>query len=108
MKALNVQDRLEFARCAVAVLRALTITGQTMRYEQFGRAIGLIADSEPWQVHHRQQTTAILNITAAVERYALGGKDKSITPLEYDRIVTKSGKPGAGFTKHSRIRTTKS
>jgi hypothetical protein len=106
MKTLNVQDRLEYARCAVAVIRALKILGiKQMRYQQFGRAIGLIADGERWQVWHKQQVEAILHVTAAVERQHWGGEDKKIEPLEFDRIVTDTGKPGTGIVKNSRIVT---
>jgi hypothetical protein len=103
MKTLNVQDRLEYARCAVGVLRALQITDQKMRYEDFARAIGLIADNEKWQPWHRQQTDAILQTAAAVERQGLGGKDRNIARLEFDRIVNRKGRPGAGIAKNSRI-----
>jgi hypothetical protein len=41
MKALDVQDMLEHARCAVAVLRALKMTGQKMSFQQFARAMRL-------------------------------------------------------------------
>jgi hypothetical protein len=34
MKALDVQDRLEYARAGVAVLRALQITDRTMSYAE--------------------------------------------------------------------------
>ena len=103
MKTLNVQDRLEYARCAVAVLRALKIVDQGMRYEGFARAIGLIADNETWQPWHRQQTDAILQIAAAVERQGLGGRDKNFARLEFDRIVNENGQPGAGIAKNSWI-----
>jgi hypothetical protein len=103
MDKLNVQDRLEYARCAVAVLRTLKIADITMRYEGFGRAIGLIADKDPWEIRYREQIRAILRIVAAVEREGLGGRDNDIEPLDFDRIVGEDGKPGAGIEKTSRI-----
>jgi hypothetical protein len=104
MKTLNVQDRLEYARCAVAVIRALKILGiKEMRYQQFGRAIGLIADGERWQPWHRQQVEAVLQAAAAIEKQHWGGEDKKIERLEFDRIVTDTGKPGTGIAKSTRL-----
>ena len=45
VSGLDVQERLEYARCAVAVLRALQITDNKMQYRDFAKAIGLIPDS---------------------------------------------------------------
>lgn len=105
MKTLNVQDRLEYARCAVAVIRALKITDKKMRYHELGKAIGLIADNEQWQPWHQQQVKAILIIAAAVERQGLGGIDRTIDRLDFRRIVDQHGRPGAGVTKTSKIVT---
>jgi hypothetical protein len=44
VKTLDVQAKLEYARSAVAVLRALQITGKTMRYGEFAQAIGEIRE----------------------------------------------------------------
>ncbi|MGI8840229.1 MAG: hypothetical protein ACR2F8_05535 [Caulobacteraceae bacterium] len=55
MKTIDVQARLECARAAVAVLRALQITDKTMRYGEFAKAIGLIADGDDWKPWHHQQ-----------------------------------------------------
>ena len=55
MKTLDVQARLEYGRAAISVLRALKIADRTMRYHEFARAIGLIADGEDWQPWYRQQ-----------------------------------------------------
>lgn len=103
MKKLNVQDRLEYARCAVAVLRALKITDRTMRYNELARAIGLMSDSDRWEPWHRQQIEAILQIAHAVEQQRWGGEATDISPLEFERIVTEDGLPGAGVVKNSRI-----
>jgi hypothetical protein len=35
----------------------------------------------------------------------LGGEAADIEPLEFERIVTEDGKPGAGIVKDSRIVT---
>ena len=105
MDALDVQDRLEYARCGVAVLRALHITERNMTYERFARAIGLIADGERWVIKHREQVRAILRIIAAVEREGLGGRRRNIVPLDFNLIVDRRGNPGAGVEKTSRIVT---
>jgi hypothetical protein len=42
MKELDIQDLLEYARAAVAVLRTLQISDSTMTYADFARAIGLL------------------------------------------------------------------
>jgi hypothetical protein len=102
---LNVQDRLECARAAVAVLRALKISNITMRYNEFAKAIGLIPDTESWLVQHKQQVEAVLHIVAAVERQRWGGTGTDIESLEFDRVVGEDGKPGPGITRNSRIET---
>ncbi len=103
MKTLDVQARLEYARAAVAVLRALRIAGQTMRYREFATVIGLMADGEEWKPWHRQQIGDILNLVAATERQA--GSNAEIEPLQFERIVTEDGTPGAGFYKTAKIVT---
>jgi len=105
MDTLNVQDRLEFARYAAAVLRALKIIDKTMRYNEFAKAIGLMSDSDQWEARHRQQVEAILHIVAAVERQQWGGGGTDLEPLEFERIVTEDGQPGTGIVKNSRIVT---
>jgi hypothetical protein len=101
MKTLDVQARLEYARAAVAVLRALKIAHRTMRYGEFAKAIGLMTDDEGWQPWHRQQIGDILNLIAAAEKQA--GQNTDLDPIEYERIVTAQGEPGVGFHKSSRI-----
>jgi hypothetical protein len=101
LRKLDVQARLEYARAGVAVLRALQIMGKTMRYHEFGAAIGLIADGEKWEPWHRQQVPEILQLIAATERKA--GTISGAPPLEYERIVNEKGKPGGGFPKVSKI-----
>ena len=103
MQQLDVQARLEYARAAVAVLRALRITDRTMRYAQFATAIGLISEGEGWQAWHRQQVVAILNLVAATENQA--GENAGTQPLEYQRVVTEDGQPGTGVHKVSKIVT---
>lgn len=103
MKALDVQARLECACAGVSVLRALRITNGTMRYGEFARAIGLIADGETWQPWHRQQVPEVLRIIAAVERQA--GANTGTASLEFERIVNAEGEPGAGVVRTSRIVT---
>src|ERR1700722_19396595 len=101
MNGLNVDDRLRFARRAVAVLRALAASGKKMRYNEFARKIGLMTANERWTAQYRDQTTATLRVVAAVEHYGLGGRDRGVKPLEFDCVVTVSGKPGSGITKNS-------
>jgi hypothetical protein len=103
MEALDVQDLLEYARAAVAVIRGLKITGSRMRYCQLAKAIGLISDDAGWQPWHRQQITTILCLAAAVERQA--NQNAATEPLEFERIVNESGEPGIGVLKNSRIAT---
>ncbi|RXF75532.1 hypothetical protein [Hansschlegelia zhihuaiae] len=97
---IDVQARLEYARAAVAVLRALRIMDTKMRYGQFAEAIGLISDGGKWEPWHQQQVRDILVLVAATE----GQPGAQIaSPLEFDRIVNKDGTPGAGFHKTSKI-----
>ena len=63
----------------------------------------LMSDNDRWEPWHRQQIEAILQIAAAVERQRWGGEATDIEPLEFDRIVTEDGQPGAGVAKDSRI-----
>jgi hypothetical protein len=98
VKTLDVQARLEYARAAVAVLRALRIADRTMRYGEFAAAIGL---GDKWQPWHRQQIADILNLVAAAERQA--GDKTEVEPLQFERIVTGQGKPGKGIKKASKI-----
>jgi|SRR5215471_2131654 len=101
MNPLDVQSRLEFARAGVAVLRTLAIKKQTMRYHQFGIAIGLIDDGAKWEPWHRQQVADILQIIAAAEKTA--NRSSGTSALEFERIVTGKGEPGAGIRKTSKI-----
>ena len=72
-----------------------------MRYGEFAKAVGLIADSEGWQAWHRQQVPEVLRIIAAVERQA--GEIEGKVPLEFQRIVNAEGEPGAGVLRNTRI-----
>jgi hypothetical protein len=103
MKTLNVEQRLDFALKGVAELRALAANKKQVRYEQFAKAIGLVSSTAAWEIRYREQVIAILSVMAAVERQGLGGKDRKIAPLEFDWIVDRHGKPGAGIAKTSRI-----
>ena len=98
VKTLDVQARLEYARAAVAVLRALRIADRTMRYGEFGAAIGL---GEKWQPWHRQQIADILNLVAAAEQQA--GDNAGLEPLQYNRIVNAKGESGTGIKRTSKI-----
>jgi hypothetical protein len=100
MKTLDVQARLEYARAAVAVLRALQISNTKMRYREFATAIGIMVEGEKWKVWHRTQITSILDLTAAAERQ---GQSVGSKALEFDRVVTGDGEPGKGHLKKSRI-----
>jgi hypothetical protein len=98
----NVQDRLKYALSAVAVIRGLSLTGKTMRYNELARAIGLLAENAQWHVRYRSLITDILSIAAAVEKQTgprFGGSD----PLDFSNIVNEDGEPGEGILKASRI-----
>ena len=101
MKELDIQDLLEYARAAVAVLRTLQIKNQTMSYADFARAIGILeGPGDVWKAWHRQQTDAVLNAVAAIEAKAR----KKAMPLEYNRIINKrTGQAGPGVEKSSKI-----
>ena len=101
MKALDVQERLEYARAGVAVLRALHLADKTLRYSEFAKAIGLIADGGKWEAWHRQQVADILNVIAATEKTA--GTKTGTQAIEFERIVTEKGAPGSGINKTSKI-----
>jgi hypothetical protein len=101
MEALDVQDLLQYARAAVAVIRGLKITDRKMRYSELARAIGLIPDDGHWEVWHRQQITAILSIAAAVEKQA--SQRTATGQLEFERIVNEVGEPGTGILKNCKI-----
>ena len=103
MKTLDVQARLEYARAAVAVLRALRIADRTMRYNEFAAAIGLMSDGDHWQPWHQQQLGDLLNLIAATERQA--GQHTGVDPLQFERIVNTQGQPGVGFYKTSKLVT---
>jgi len=101
MKTLDVQSRLEYARAAVAVLRALQVTNGKMRYRDLAIAIGVMSHDEKWEVWHRTQLTDILNLAAAAENQ---GRPAGSIPLEFERIVTEAAdEPGAGFYRKSKI-----
>jgi hypothetical protein len=105
MEGLNVHQRLTYALATVAVIRGLKLKGQTMRYNELARAIGLLQEGEPWHIRYRTFITDILCIAAAVENQAgpsRGGAD----PLPYESIVNEDGEPGSGFLKTSRITRT--
>jgi hypothetical protein len=103
MRALDVQDLLEYTRAAVAVLRTLQILDTSMTYADFGRAVGILTGPDDvWKPWHRQQVEAVLKATAAIERMA---RTKTMA-LEYERIVNKrTGQAGRGIVKRSRIVT---
>ena len=100
MKFLDIETRLEMARAVVAVLRALKISKQTMTYSQLAKAIGIMKEEEPWEARHRTLITEILKIVGAVENQSGSAAER---PLEFERIVTLDGEPGAGIVKRSRI-----
>ena len=101
MKTLDVQARLEYARAAVAVLRALKTTKREMTYHEFSKAIGLMAEDQEWHIQYRHPLTDILNLVAATAR-----QSGEVDSLEFQRIVHAGDEaPGQGFYKTSRIVT---
>ena len=103
-KRFDVRDRLQYAMATISVLRSLALTDRTMQYGQLAQAIGLIPPTGAWKVWHRQQIAEILQIIAAVERQA--GPNTGAARVEFERIVAKDGKPGAGVTRDTRIVST--
>lgn len=103
MKTLNVEQRLGLATQGVTVLRQLVASNGTMQYDDFAQQLGLKSKTDTFTAQHRDQVTAILSVMAAVERQGLGGRDRIVAPLDFDRIVNKHGKPGVGIAKQSRI-----
>ena len=101
MTPLNVEVRLEFARAAVAVLRALEITDRSMRYKELANAIGLISDGNPWRPWHRQQVADILQLAGAAEQQS--GRKARVARISFERIVNETGRPGSGVRKVSSI-----
>jgi hypothetical protein len=98
MKTLTVEDRLGFARAAVAVLRSLIATDRTLHYKELAIAIGLMRAGEKWEAWHRSQISEILDLTAAAEH-----QGSSASTLEFERVVRQDGQPGSGVHKFSRI-----
>ena len=100
-KPLDVQDLLEYARAAVAVLRALQISKTTMTYADFAQAIGLMeGPNTRWHVRHKHQNADVLYVVSAVEKKA-GRRE---IPLDYASIVNRrTGRPGPGEARTSRI-----
>ena len=80
------------------------MTGQKMTYRQFACAVELMTDSDKWNARYKTLADSILKLVAATERRA--GKGSAISRLEYDRVVNaKTGKPGKGLAKQSRLVT---
>ena len=102
MEEIDVQERLEYALATIAVIRGLTITDRTMRYNELARAIGLLPEGAPWHIRYRTYITDILSIAAAVENQT-GPTTGGSEPLEFHRIVNEDGEPAWGFLKTSRI-----
>jgi hypothetical protein len=97
MKKLGVEARLEFALATVVVLRALKLTDTTLHYHGLAKAIGLMAEDEPWHIRYRDLITDILSVAGAVAHQAGEGG------LEFRRLVGADDEPGAGFYKKCRI-----
>lgn len=102
MEEIDVQERLEYALATIAVIRGLTITDRTMRYNELARAIGLLPEGAPWHIRYRTYITDILSIAAAVENQT-GPNTGGSEPLEFHPIVNEDGEPAWGFLKTSRI-----
>src|SRR5258708_37034348 len=101
MEEIAVQERLEYALATVAVIRGLTITDRTMRYNELARAIGLLPEGAPWHIRYRTYITDILSIAAAVENQT-GPNTGGSEPLEFYRIVNKEARTGLGIFKKAR------
>jgi hypothetical protein len=86
---------------AVTLLTRLAADNKTMRYHEFGKAVGLIAPDGKYEPWHRQQVADILILVAAVEAQA--GPNTGKPPLQFERVVGEGGEPGAGFHKTAKI-----
>jgi hypothetical protein len=89
VRKLDAESRLEYARAAVAVLRALKITKSTMHHADFAKAIGLISASETFQQGHRAQITNILDLAHIAEATTRGGQ----ASLDFTQLLGKGDKP---------------
>src|SRR5258708_36400670 len=101
MEEIAVQERLEYALATVAVIRGLTITDRTMRYNELARAIGLLPEGAPWHIRYRTYITDILSIAAAVENQT-GPNTGGSEPREVHRIVKEDGEAQWGIVKKIR------
>src|SRR5258708_30910114 len=96
MEEIAVQERLEYALATVAVIRGLTITDRTMRYNELARVIGLLPEGAPWHIRYRTYITDILSIAAAVENQT-GPNTGGWGTLELFRIVNKNSGPALRY-----------
>ena len=99
MKKLNTQLLLTCALAGVAIMRAQEIRNETMPYEAFARAIGLIDPDDKWlgNAHNRQVSLVMYFIGA------MNGKTGDKT-VDTGRIVNAStGKPGARRYREPRL-----
>jgi len=96
---LTLETSLDYARCAVAVLRALKMIRATMTYQQFAKAIGAMPADGTWSIKYRDHHVKnVLTILGAVERLV------HENDLDFGLVVNKeTGQPGAGFHKNHHI-----
>jgi hypothetical protein len=98
---LDTEARLGFAHAGLAVVRGLTITGNTMSYEDFGKAIGLIRRGDKWHQGRERQITIVLNLIAAVARQC-----REIRIVDFKMVVNKrTGRAGRGVNSITSIVT---
>src|SRR5260370_24717557 len=95
MEEIAVQERLEYALATVAVIRGLTITDRTMRYNELARVIGLLPEGAPWHIRYRTYITDILSIAAAVENQT-GPNTGGNEPLELHQNANENTAPAFG------------
>src|SRR5260370_7858008 len=100
MEEIGVQGRREYGVATVAVIRGVTITDRTMRYNELARVIGLLPEGAPWHIRYRTYITDILSIAAAVENQT-GPNTGGSEPLEFHLILNEDGEPACGFFKKS-------
>jgi hypothetical protein len=99
MKALTVEDRLEFARATVAVLRSLSATDRTIHHKELAIAIGLMGAADKWEVGHRNEISKILDLASAAQK-----QGSKADPLEFNPVVRQADEqPGSGISKTPRI-----
>jgi hypothetical protein len=96
---MNDLQFIQYVAAGTAVLRALKLTGGTISYGDFAKAIGVWPAGEPWHIRYRDQMlTPILHAMYACSNF---GGDNS---LDFDCIHNLKGQFGSGYFKTAHIK----